>query len=112
MDGHTKYNEQSTAYAEYVEEERQIKHREEPTFGPEFNCTVCNVNTGDLQEYYMVHDFIWKEAGDTEGMLCIICLEAKLGRMLTPLDFPNLPINTLDIAPRSLILLERLGLLT
>jgi hypothetical protein len=40
-------------------------------------------------EYYAVHDAIWAEAGMKEngGYLCIGCLEARLGRTLTPADF-------------------------
>ena len=81
------------------------------TFGPEFSCIRCTTNTGDIGEYYMVHDFVWKEAGNHEGMLCVECLEFLLGRELTPLDFPNLPINSLDIAPKSPLLMHRLGIL-
>jgi hypothetical protein len=51
----------------------------------------------------MVHNTIWKEAGMTKGdepgsqILCIGCLETRLGRTLTPGDFTNAPINN----PRS-----------
>lgn len=44
-------------------------------------------------EYYMVHNVLWDAAGGADGFLCIGCLELRLGRMLTPDDFANLPIN-------------------
>jgi hypothetical protein len=38
-------------------------------------------------EYYMVHDIVWASAfmGPYDGMLCIGCLERRLGRPLTRL---------------------------
>lgn len=81
----------------------------EQEFGPEFECQSCGVNTGEIGEYYMVHDFIWQEAGDLEGMLCIGCLENQIGRKLTPLDFPPLPVNIGPFFPRSELLNDRQG---
>jgi hypothetical protein len=57
-------------------------------------------------EYYMVHDEIWEQAvGNDEAFpdehthrayLCIGCIEARLGRELTPQDFIACPINMYD----------------
>lgn len=58
----------------------------------------------DLWEYYMVTAEIWKEAGmppsiadnhtELDGnFLCIGCLELRIGRRLTALDFTVCPIN-------------------
>jgi hypothetical protein len=41
----------------------------------------------------MTSDEIWASAGDVEGVLCIGCLELRLGRVLTVEDFPPLPAN-------------------
>jgi hypothetical protein len=61
-----------------------------------FNCLDCGVHTGDTDEYYMVHDNLWTEAHpNDDGMLCIGCLEERLGRMLTADDFPDYPVNTI-----------------
>jgi hypothetical protein len=38
-------------------------------------------------EYYFVTDEIWKQAGAGKGMLCIGCLEERLGRQLRFNDF-------------------------
>ena len=60
-----------------------------------FDCRDCGTNTDDIGEYYMVKDKIWKTAlnGSSKGMLCIGCLEDRLGRILTYKDFINYPIN-------------------
>lgn len=44
-------------------------------------------------EHYMVHNALWRLAGEIAGFLCIGCLEHRLGRTLTPLAFPDFPIN-------------------
>jgi hypothetical protein len=72
-----------------------------------FLCIDCGVDTYPLEcrdartsEYYMVHDAIWLAAGMSTkyggGFLCIGCLEARLGRTLTPCDFTDAPINRPD----------------
>lgn len=51
-------------------------------------CMACGANTSELHEYYMLTDEVWlKVAPDSRGMLCIQCVEAILGRKLTPRDF-------------------------
>lgn len=60
----------------------------------EFICIDCGENTLHANEYYMVHDEVWNAAHPKRrGMLCIGCLEERLGRLLGPEDFPDLPIN-------------------
>ena len=62
--------------------------------GP-FVCKDCSVNTLHINEYYMVTDQVWKLTGlrGYDGMLCIGCLEQRLGRMLNARDFTDAPIN-------------------
>jgi hypothetical protein len=78
-----------------------------------FLCRGCGADT--LQdEYYMVHDAVWTgEAGMASegGMLCIGCLETRIGRRLVPADFKDAPINTDEDHDwaRSDRLLDRLG---
>jgi hypothetical protein len=82
------------------------------------NCADCGVSTaprrrGEKWEFYMVREPVWKAAGPppatfntgevdlfglvpaspTEYFLCIGCLEARLGRTLTPGDFTDCPLN-------------------
>ncbi len=57
-----------------------------------FLCLDCGVDTGF--EYYMIHDHLWLNVmPDREGMLCVGCLEDRLGRKLCSRDFPDMPIN-------------------
>jgi len=73
-----------------------------------FECTDCGKNTSKINEYYMVHDSVWGaanmetnaafEQGLTnirrpDGMLCVGCLENRLGRQLTPADFTDAEVN-------------------
>jgi hypothetical protein len=41
----------------------------------------------------MVHDSVWKLAGMGPDMLCIGCLEARLGRKLEPHSFTDVLCN-------------------
>ena len=73
-------------------------------------CIDCGTDTTPAprrqgsQQWYMVHRHVWQAAGmpkdrvlgydETDGnFLCIACLETRLGRILTPDDFPDLPVN-------------------
>jgi hypothetical protein len=65
----------------------------------DFLCVDCGFDTLFGHEYYMVTDDVWLGAGMKkshkvgDGMLCIGCLEHRIGRQLVPEDFPNYPIN-------------------
>lgn len=58
----------------------------------------------------MVTDEVWSAANNFQrnGMLCIGCLEARLGRELTGKDFPDYPINR-GVFPFSERLANRIG---
>ena len=64
-----------------------------------FRCRDCGLDTGGgpsgIDEYYGVHEAVWGAAGmpREDGMLCIGCLEARLGRQLTHEDLTGAPIN-------------------
>lgn len=81
-----------------------------------FFCKSCGIDTSTknkgIAEYYMVEDDVWESAGMTidGGMLCIGCIEDRLGRKLTPSDFTDCLLNTEGIFPKSDRLKERLGL--
>lgn len=72
-----------------------------------FLCRDCNMNTDRKSEYYMVHDRVWRKAGSPDGMLCIGCLEARIGRFLNKYDFTDAFINV-ALIPRSRRLRARL----
>lgn len=71
--------------------------------GPEASlCVDCGTETFP-SEQYMVHDAVWPaDLGPGGGMLCVGCLEARLGRQLTSADFTAAVINDTDsyISPR------------
>jgi hypothetical protein len=59
-------------------------------------CIDCGVDTYAIHEYYMVHDGVWQDAGMVKydgAMLCVGCLERRLGRRLADSDFTDYPIN-------------------
>jgi hypothetical protein len=60
-----------------------------------FVCLDCDQNTSDMAEYYMVYDEVWLSVvtSKSNGMLCVGCLEARLGRELNRNDFTHAPIN-------------------
>lgn len=57
-----------------------------------FLCLDCHVDTHDIDEYYMLQHHIWRSIA-TKGMLCIGCVEKRLGRTLTAPDFMPVPLN-------------------
>lgn len=60
----------------------------------EFLCLDCKVDTAELGEYYIVRDATWLTANPQgNGMLCIACIEQRLGRELTYEDFAWVPLN-------------------
>lgn len=63
-----------------------------------WHCLGCGTSTAEdgVNEYYMVQAAIWQAVNpDRRGMLCIGCLEQRLGRRLTPDDFTSAPINSI-----------------
>jgi len=67
--------------------------------GVQFDCVDCGHHTQLMGEYYTLVKSVWWEAVDKRPdmhtvMLCIGCLEERLGRRLTPGDFdPTLWVN-------------------
>jgi hypothetical protein len=64
-------------------------------------CADCGVNTSRIGEWYMVTDAVWEQAWpgtprigtDYLHILCIGCLEQRLGRPLTAGDFTPVAVN-------------------
>jgi hypothetical protein len=59
-------------------------------------CRDCGVDTFEINEYYMLLNEIWQECIPEEksALLCIKCVEKRLGRKLTSADFSVCPLNT------------------
>jgi hypothetical protein len=74
-----------------------------------WQCFSCDVDAFDLGEDYYVHDELWRTYG-VEGMLCIGCLETRMGRKLTPDDFKPGQDKRDDWRPMSDRMRDRLGL--
>lgn len=74
-----------------------------------WNCLDCGYHTS-LEHYYVRDDVWYGDAGMPEsGMLCIGCLEARIGRVLTPADFPPVHVNDYRIHAMTDRLRSRLG---
>ncbi len=58
-------------------------------------CVDCGVDTVEINEYYMTTTALWARAGmkPNNGMLCIGCLEQRVGHKLKSSDFSECPLN-------------------
>lgn len=75
-------------------------------------CIDCGEDTDTSNSYYMVQDQLWQQAvPDPEEannhVLCLPCLERRLGRELNALDFIEAPVNKPDHV-RNQLLLKRI----
>jgi hypothetical protein len=61
----------------------------DPKIDTRFRCVDCGKDTGG-GEYYTVEDDLWAASGAEDGMLCLACLERRIGRPLTEDDFTAL----------------------
>lgn len=69
---------------------------EDDPFWDNFLCIDCKVSTLFTNEYYMVKDNLWSAANPHEnGMLCVSCLEGRIGRELHSGDFTSAPVNSM-----------------
>jgi len=70
--------------------ERQ-ERREQRRIRRRFLCLDCRFDTLD-EHYYMVSDELWAATGlgPHDGMLCLYCLEQRIGRRLVFADFTAL----------------------
>lgn len=61
-------------------------------------CIDCGKEVvRDVDEYHMVQHFIWRSATkshERHSILCMECIELRIGRNLTGADFLNCPVNT------------------
>lgn len=61
-----------------------------------YNCVDCQLSTLKMNHYYHVHDDIWERAGNPKGCLCFPCLEQRILRPLSPIDFDSAPVNMMS----------------
>lgn len=89
---HQKANEAERQIAEAKRPVVVVNERKEFTM----DCQGCGVDTGEIDEYYMVQFDLWKIFVPKEiqrDILCVGCLEGYLGRQLVSEDFIEAPIN-------------------
>lgn len=91
-------------HTHYVSTPEQERH-----YLTSWRCIDCTQWT--CAEYYMVAFDLWEQAvPEQDGMICIGCLEKRVGRQLTPEDFIAAPINGPGFGDaRSSRLQDRLG---
>lgn len=59
-----------------------------------WSCQDCRKSCLDTDyDYYMVKDHIWELHGVGDEMLCIECLQKRIGRDLVYKDFTDCPLN-------------------
>lgn len=63
-------------------------------------CVDCGADTEETQEYFHVRDEVWLQATKQKvvlpfKVLCIGCLEFRLGRQLVASDFTDARVNKL-----------------
>lgn len=61
-----------------------------------FNCADCGASTLHGHEYYMLRTKVWAATRVRKrAMLCVGCVEHRLGRLLRPDDFADVPLTHL-----------------
>ena len=68
---------------------------EQPKRDSNWLCLDCRKDT--FEEYYFVHNHLWRRAVDRSqrhGMLCLSCLQLRLGRPLLLDDFKSGQVDT------------------
>lgn len=58
-----------------------------------FECVDCNKDTMNSVDYYMVTDAVWEKHGVGNDMLCIGCIEKRIGHKLKANDLVHCPVN-------------------
>lgn len=74
-----------------------------------WKCLDCKVDTGKIGEHYFVETSLWlKATSSIKGMLCITCLETRIGRKLVQSDFTDCYLNDPKQGSKSSRFLSRL----
>jgi hypothetical protein len=73
-----------------------------------WDCVDCSENTS--YEHYFVTNDVWMEQAKMgeAGMLCVPCLELRIGRRLGPADFTDAHINNPKTHPMTIRLQSRI----
>lgn len=72
-------------------------HLEDVIITTTFICKDCGKDTGiDEKDYYMVTHQVWDEYGVGKDMLCMDCMESRIGHPLNKSDILDCPLNTMN----------------
>lgn len=58
-----------------------------------FHTLICEDCEKEDFDYFMVQNEIWEKFGNGEGLLCMSCLEKRMGRKLKAEDFTDCVLN-------------------
>jgi hypothetical protein len=65
-------------------------------------CGDCGVRVFECGEYYSLRDSVWKSVARKSEMLCVGCIEERLGRLLVNRDFRPCPLtDEIPLNPRN-----------
>jgi hypothetical protein len=65
-------------------------------------CEDCRVDTGLTYHYYMLHNPLWRRAAkDGVDILCLDCVERRIGRKLYARDFRLTPLEMVLVCSTS-----------
>lgn len=73
-----------------------------------FECEDCLQDVGYVGDFCYIKDEVWEKISHKHGMLCLLCIEARLARTLNKHDFTDCWINKPNRAGQSQILRDRL----
>jgi len=73
------------------------------------NCCIdCDKDIyQNPKDYYMIRNDLWKKYGVGKGMLCIECIEKRLGRKICKEDLTDCLVNTIFNPYTIMILSEK-----
>jgi hypothetical protein len=62
----------------------------------EWDCEDCGKDCfKDEKDYYMIQHDLWEKHGVGRGMICMDCIEDRLGRKINAADILICPITTM-----------------
>ena len=71
-----------------------MKNKSKSRIDDNWICVDCQKDCAvDDKDYYMVNNDVWEKYGVGEKMLCIECLEQRIGHSLTKSEILDCPLN-------------------
>jgi hypothetical protein len=74
--------------------QRTRARQRDERYAGRYMCLDCRQDILLAGEFFGLRDEVWLKANPRDdGMMCIGCIEARLGRQLTPEDFEGTPLD-------------------